>query len=138
MIDIKTYSVLYVSRRLATSAEVDDIIEMSRARNTTLQITGALFACLDRSAQILEGPKAGVDTLMTSIHRDRRHADVAVLLNEDIEMRRFPGWSMAYSGESAFVDGLIKALVKRTTPEPDTHQVRRLISVMTDCGEVFG
>ncbi len=34
-------------------------------------------------------------------------------MHADIERRRFPEWTLAYSGTSVFVDGLIEALAKR-------------------------
>ncbi|MGH1570394.1 BLUF domain-containing protein [Methylobacterium sp. P31] len=125
-------SLLYVSRRLATADDVQDIVAISRDRNAQLQVTGALIASRSRFAQILEGQRSGVDALMDSIRRDGRHTDVEVLLYDDIERRRFPGWSLAYSGASTFVDGLIKALADRTSPQPDPHHLRRLIGVMQD------
>jgi hypothetical protein len=125
-------SLLYVSRRLATADDVQDIVAVSRARNAQWQVTGALIASRGRFAQILEGQRSAVDALMDSIRRDGRHTDVEVLLYDDIERRRFPGWSLAYSGASTFVEGLIMALADRTSPHPDPHHLRRLIGVMQD------
>ena len=123
-------SLLYVSQRMASDTDVDDIVAVSRARNARLQVTGALITSPGRFAQILEGPRAAVDELMDSIRRDRRHAEVEVLLYDAIDGRRFPDWSLAYSGASVFVDGLIRILVERTSPQPDPHHLRRLIDVM--------
>lgn len=123
-------SLLYVSQRLASDGDVDDIVAVARARNAQLQVTGALITSPGRFAQILEGPRAAVDRLMDSIRRDRRHADVEILLYDDIDRRRFPDWSLAYSGASVFVDGLIKTLAERTSPQPDPHHLRRLVDVM--------
>jgi hypothetical protein len=125
-------SLLYVSRRVATDADVRDIVEMSRARNDRLQVTGALVASPGRFAQILEGPRAAVDALMDSIRRDRRHTGVEVLLHGDIERRRFPGWTLAYSGTAQFVDGLIGALAEHTAPEPPSSDLRRLIQAIEE------
>ncbi|MGU3340708.1 BLUF domain-containing protein [Methylobacterium mesophilicum] len=83
-------SLLYVSRRLATPADVRDIVEASRSRNARLEVTGALVASRSRFAQILEGPRPGVEVLMDSIRSDPRHTGVEVLLFDDIERRRFP------------------------------------------------
>ncbi len=125
-------SLLYVSRRAATDADVRDIVETSRARNAQLQVTGALAASRGWFSQILEGPRSAVDALMDSIRRDRRHSGVEVLVYEDIERRRFPGWTLAYSGAAEFVDGLIRALADRTTPEPHPADLRRLIQAIEE------
>lgn len=120
-------SLLYVSRRLATPADVRDIVEASRSRNARLEVTGALVASHSRFAQILEGPRPGVEVLMDSIRRDPRHTGVEVLLFDDIERRRFSGWTLAYSGASVFVDKLIGTLTERATARPDPPDVLRLV-----------
>lgn len=125
-------SLLYISRRAATDADVRDIVEASRARNAGLQVTGALVASGGRFAQILEGPRAAVDALMDSIRRDRRHSGVEVLTYEDIERRRFPGWTLAYAGTAQFVDGLIGTLAERAAPEPHPADLRRLIQAIEE------
>ncbi|MGH1591417.1 BLUF domain-containing protein [Methylobacterium phyllosphaerae] len=65
-------SLLYVSRRTCSDDDVRNIVETSQSRNAQLHITGALVASRNRFAQILEGPRAGVDELMESIRRDPR------------------------------------------------------------------
>ncbi|MEE7439747.1 BLUF domain-containing protein [Methylobacterium oryzae] len=123
-------SLLYVSRRMSSDAEVRNIVETSLARNAQLGVTGALVASRGRFAQILEGPRAAVDALMDSIRRDRRHAGVEVLVYDDIDRRRFADWTLAYSGASVFVDGLIGTLTERATPLPHRGDVRRLIQAI--------
>ncbi len=125
-------SLLYVSRRLATNAEVKDIVKVSQARNEALNVTGALIASQNNFAQILEGPWAGIDELMISIRRDPRHEAVDVFLYDAIETRRFPDWALAYSGASKFIDGLIRAVANRKTPQPDPHHLRRLVCAMEE------
>lgn len=120
-------SLLYVSRRASSDADVRDIVEFSRSRNARLRVTGALVASRNRFAQILEGPRDGVDALMESIRRDQRHAGVEVLLYEDIKRRRFADWTLAYSGASVYVDGLIGTLTERALPQPNTADVLRLV-----------
>ncbi|MEE7448994.1 blue light sensor protein [Methylobacterium radiotolerans] len=120
-------SLLYVSRSLASPSDVRLIVETSRTRNARLQVTGALVASRSRFAQILEGPRAGVDALMDSIRRDVRHTGVEVLLYDDIERRRFADWTLAYSGASVYVDGLISALTERAQAQPHPSDLRRLV-----------
>jgi hypothetical protein len=126
------FSLLYVSQRLATDADVQDIVNISQARNAALSVTGALIASRSFFAQILEGQWAAIDELMISISRDPRHTNVDVLLHEAVEARRFPDWALAYSGASEFIDGLVRAVANRKTPQPDPHHLRRLICAMEE------
>ena len=125
-------SLLYVSRRLATLDDLAAIVAVSRTRNAALAITGALVASHNWFAQILEGPGASIDALMASIHRDRRHRDVQVLVHEDIERRQFPDWALAYNGSAQFVDGLIAVLADPTGAAPEPYHLKRLIRCMIE------
>lgn len=125
-------SLLYVSQRLATDDDVRSIVTISQARNASLHVTGALVASRTRFAQILEGPHSGVDALMGSICRDRRHSHIDIVLRKDIEERCFTNWSLAYSGASTFVDGLIGVLADRVIRHPDAHHLQRLMRAMKE------
>jgi len=125
-------SLLYVSQRLATRAEIAAIVEISRARNATLDITGALVASRKWFAQILEGSGQSMDMLMADIRSDRRHRDVQILLYEEIEIREFDGWALAYNGSAQFVDKLIEVLANRTGATPDPYHLHRLIQCMAE------
>lgn len=125
-------SLLYVSRRTCSDDDVRNIVETSQSRNVQLHITGALVASRNRFAQILEGPRAGVDELMESICRDPRHEGVEVMSYEDVPRRRFPEWTLAYSGASIYVDGLVGSLTDRSTPRPHPADVRRLIRAIAE------
>ena len=120
-------SLLYISQKLATPDEITDIVEISRARNAVLDVTGALVALQHWFAQILEGSGGSIDTLMTSISRDRRHRDVQILVYEDIKERQFPDWTLAYNGSAHFVDGLIEVLAVRTGATLVPYHLHRLI-----------
>lgn len=121
---------IYVSRRLATDADIRDIVEISRARNARLQVTGALIATEARFAQVLEGSRGAVDELMDSIHRDPRHERVEVVQDRSSNERQFPDWTMAYSGGAVFAERLIGALATESAERPDAQHLRRLVAFM--------
>jgi hypothetical protein len=108
-------SLLYVSKSNLTlpeeAGEVLAIVATARRRNAELGVTGALVFTESRFAQVLEGDEEAIDALMLSILKDRRHEQVTVVDRTEVAMRRFPQWSMAYSGPSLYVDRHIKPLL---------------------------
>jgi len=89
---------VYASR--ATGA-IDDalvkaICEAATSRNVEQGITGVLCTQQGQGAflQVLEGSRADVNSLYSSIVRDARHRDVTLLSYEEIEQRRFANWRM--------------------------------------------
>lgn len=126
-------SLIYVSRKLiqpTDEASVEDIVAFSSVQNAVLGITGALVSAGGYFAQILEGHPAALDQLMDSIHRDGRHSDVTILRVSAIARRHFPGWAIAYSGPSPYLEGRIAPLVGVKVEDRDVR-VDRLIMLMT-------
>ena len=121
-------SLLYVSRILIPiedrPTEIDRFVAVSTARNRTLNITGALIVTKSRFAQVLEGPDSAIEELMTSIRRDPRHGELAVVFDRAIAGRRFDGWSMAYSGNAEYVTRLVDPLGAVSTPPGDADALR--------------
>jgi len=87
---------LYASRAAAalTDQVVDAILQQSRRNNVRGGITGLLCFSNDLFMQILEGGRSEVCELFNTIVRDPRHAEVRILLYEEISERRFGGWTM--------------------------------------------
>ena len=100
------YSLLYVSKTLlelpAAEAEVAKIVEVANSRNGKLGVTGALVSSGSHFAQVLEGDQQAGEELMRSINDGARHMRIRIIRTAE-EPRRFPGWSMAYSGFASFV-----------------------------------
>lgn len=109
-------SLLYVSvSALEPSREqdaIEDIIQVARARNEQLDVTGALIFTGRHFAQLLEGSPGNVGALMQSICADPRHHSLRVVHDDAAAGRRLPDWSMAYSGESRYVDRFIEPLFR--------------------------
>ena len=108
-------TVFYVSLKTSPwpddQADVDAITEVARARNESLEVTGALVSTDSHFAQVLEGPPEAVDAVMTSILADPRHRDVNVLTEGEADKRLFLGWSLAYAGRATYVAGMIAPLL---------------------------
>ncbi|WP_342110443.1 BLUF domain-containing protein [Methylobacterium sp. SI9] len=101
------YRLIYASKNLLRgpeaemTAEVRQILAASQRNNAAVGVTGALMFNAGAFAQVLEGPRAGVEATFERIQRDLRHSDVTVLQCGPAESRGFGNWSMAFVGQSA-------------------------------------
>ncbi|AWN46763.1 hypothetical protein DK419_10950 [Methylobacterium terrae] len=101
------YRLVYASKNLLqgpdheVTAAVRRILAASQANNRRVGVTGALMFNGGAFAQVLEGPRTGVEDTFERIQRDERHGDVTVLQCGPVEARGFPDWSMAFVGQSA-------------------------------------
>lgn len=77
-------------------AIMEEILEVARAHNSSVDITGFLSYRNFRFIQFLEGPPEAIGALMESISADPRHTAVKVVIDEDAPARSFPHWSMAF------------------------------------------
>ena len=127
------HALLYASRALvagaAAEAAVQDIVRISRGRNETLDVTGALLFSGGHFAQWLEGSRESVEGLMDSIGRDPRHTDIVILEAGPAAARRFPDWTLAYAGRSTFVDGALAAAIAGDRAD-DPARTRRILSLL--------
>jgi hypothetical protein len=88
--------IIYVSRPApgAGSADEDEIIRCSVRNNPELGITGVLVIAREGYLQLLEGPSANIDALMSCIAEDTRHTGLVVLEERPLKLRAFPDWAM--------------------------------------------
>jgi hypothetical protein len=70
------------------------ILSVARRNNPRDGITGALICRHDLYLQLIEGPADAIDALFARIEADDRHANVELLLSEDMGERMFPNWAM--------------------------------------------
>jgi hypothetical protein len=87
---------LYVSRAVEkdSAGVIESILESSRSHNLGNGITGVLCYGGGVFLQAIEGGRSAVNTLYNHIATDDRHTDVVLLHYEEIEERRFGGWTM--------------------------------------------
>ena len=93
------YQVVYVS--LATKEygrdELERILAVSRRNNSADGVTGMLCYHGGTFFQMLEGERDKVEAVMKRVAADRRHHGVMVLLEQEVESRDLPDWSMAFN-----------------------------------------
>ncbi len=85
-----------VAKRGLPAADIDDILETSRARNSESGITGCLVYYNRRFIQVLEGNQQALQELYQKIKNDDRHRHVRIIAENAIEKRTFSEWGMAY------------------------------------------
>jgi hypothetical protein len=79
-----------------TKKDIESILERSRNKNSTNDITGCLLNSKGEFLQMLEGEEEKVKSLFSKIEKDSRHHNVILLKEQKIEKRAFQGWSMAF------------------------------------------
>ncbi|OII11028.1 hypothetical protein BIU97_09240 [Curtobacterium sp. MCBA15_009] len=83
-----------------TDEQLVAMLREARLRNEALGVSGLLLAKGGRFMQVLEGPSWSVEDRFAAIERDPRHHGVKSLSREEIDTRRFDGWSMAFGNPS--------------------------------------
>ncbi len=91
----------FFSHPLST-AELEEILAVSRRNNEALGITGLLIVKGHAFLQALEGEKAAVYKLYEKIKQDSRHHDVMKISEENIQQRAFANWSMGFKNLDDF------------------------------------
>lgn len=91
-------SIVYTSTqtRPITDTELAQILAVGREKNSALGVTGILAHKGDNCLGILEGDDEVVRSRFEQVRIDPRHTSVRVLLDEPIQQRAFPDWSMAF------------------------------------------
>ncbi|MHA7188712.1 BLUF domain-containing protein [Arthrobacter sp. MDT2-16] len=79
-----------------TDEELSSLLDTSRENNARTQLTGMLLYRSGRFLQVLEGPAQLLRERMSVIAADPRHLDVRILLQETVDERQFPEWTMAF------------------------------------------
>ncbi len=129
-------SILYISESKIEPAnaqdEVERILKTAYAWNRSVGITGALMFTGSHFAQVIEGEDAILSQLMGSIARDSRHAQVNVVAREPLSVRRFPDWSMAYSGPSQFVSRHVTRLFNDSSPSENARAASWLAELLEE------
>ncbi|MCT9813404.1 BLUF domain-containing protein [Acidovorax sp. Be4] len=86
---------IYASRAADESAAtIEAILTTAREHNPASGITGVLCYGGGVFLQAIEGGRSQVSALFGHIQRDVRHQDVELLHYEEIDERRFGGWTM--------------------------------------------
>ena len=111
------------------------ILAVATRRNAELGVTGLLCFSGEHFAQILEGPSAALETLMTAIRADSRHQLLREWQPQPIPdgRRLFPGWAMGYSH-----DERLDAAMAQLVLEPHELPLDTVADVLFAGLDVYG
>lgn len=123
------HRVVYMSTAVGVlrADELDRIYLRAKSANTGAGITGLMLFYEGVFLQVLEGPAAGVTSLLEKIRRDRRHSGVTILESGPVTQRSF-ATSMQFIaarnlsvGEKQAFSGLREAVSLRPNVSPADH-----------------
>ncbi|MEM6422540.1 MAG: BLUF domain-containing protein [Pseudomonadota bacterium] len=124
---MEIFSLMYLSRSLVDpeGLEMREIALSSQRNNARRGLTGFLYYDCDTFLQVLEGPRAEVESVYDAIKRDSRHDRIHLIASHPILQRAFGGWSMGlYDGAldgglltERFGAGLIDRAQEADAPE---------------------
>lgn len=87
--------IIYASKPFGFDASVlDDILTISRKRNSQADITGTLICRHDMYLQLIEGPEPAIQATYQRIAADDRHLELNLLVTRTVDERMFPKWAM--------------------------------------------
>ena len=81
--------------------DIENILLKARKHNESADITGVLSFHRRYFLQCLEGSRENINETYHRILNDKRHSRITILSYEQINVREFSDWSMAYIPESS-------------------------------------
>jgi hypothetical protein len=105
------------SRKKILKSHLYIILRQARKNNKMIDVTGLLIYSDLHFFQILEGEKKVVLELFSKISNDKRHSDIQILSENNVDVRSFPTWEMAYATPSAKELATWSGLQSTTTVE---------------------
>jgi hypothetical protein len=111
---------LYASRAsdAMTAESLALIMKQSKTNNAKSGVTGVLCLSEGIFLQVLEGGRNAVSQLYNRIANDARHRDVVLLNYEEINERRFAGWSMGEVNMARLNPALLLKYSETATLDP--------------------
>ena len=112
-----------MATREMQDADILDILNVSREKNTRLEVTGLLVyqKRTKEFMQILEGEKQVIFDLLDTIKADDRHQSLYLVYDCEVQERNFKNWTMAFadldSVDKSKLEGVSEFLEKGFTHE---------------------
>ncbi|GAB7086850.1 BLUF domain-containing protein [Marinifilum fragile] len=90
--------IVYVSfsKNQLSELELDELLSEIRPKNLKQGVTGLLLYNDEIFIQVIEGKSDTIHDLYDRLQKDKRHTNIVKILEERIDQRSFPNWSMGY------------------------------------------
>lgn len=111
---------------------LSDILEKSRRDNPARGITGVLCVSDDVFIQVLEGGRDEVCELYNAIVRDKRHKKIRLLAYEEIEQRKFGGWTMGQVHAANINPSLLLKYFTRARLDPNEGSGKATMALLEE------
>ncbi|MEN8672152.1 BLUF domain-containing protein [Nocardioides sp.] len=91
-------SLTYLSSAVSpwSEGQLTELLVQARAKNEARGVTGVLLYHGGNFIQTIEGPDDVVLSTFGTVELDLRHRGVIVVLQDQIDEREFPDWSMGF------------------------------------------
>jgi lipopolysaccharide biosynthesis regulator YciM len=96
MPELKQMVYVSFSEKDLSENDLEDFLTEIREKNKRQEVTGMLLYNEGSFIQVVEGGKDTIDALFKKLKNDPRHNTIVVLLDETINERSFPNWTMGY------------------------------------------
>ena len=92
------YTLIYSSEVVKYMGDIDisSMLYAARKDNVEHKITGLLVYSNEHFLHVIEGEKEVIEKCYEVIERDRRHQNLKILFEKEIDARQFDGWSLGF------------------------------------------
>lgn len=111
---------------------VKTVMQQSREKNPQYGITGILCHSDKVFLQVLEGGRVQVNNLYAQILKDKRHSDVILLNYEEIDERRYAGWTMGEANLNKINPSILLKYSASPTLSPHSMSGKMSLSLIED------
>jgi hypothetical protein len=125
---------LYASRTAEDISQslLEVILSQSRQNNPEQGVTGVLCVGGRTFMQVLEGGRETVNALYRKIAKDPRHHDAGILHYEEVDERRFGGWTMGHVNLDRISPNIILKYSDSTTLDPFKMRGRSALALLDE------
>jgi len=134
MSDLGHIAYVSFSHKPLENSELESLLVEIRKKNKLQNITGLLLYNDQSFIQVVEGEISRLRKLFERISRDGRHENIVKLVEEPIEKRAFPNWSMGFKNinkkQAGKIPGFSKFMISDNPQELVKGSTREIMKLL--------